>query len=200
MRPRFSLRTVVLLMGIAALLLVVWRQYVELGPLREENRRLRAELGALDVQDKSRLHAVQAPQPDEHTWKWRVWIPPGKHYRVAIAGAEISEEGFPKNSGRIELVGEGEEFLTYRIVRDPRTNSWQGTLTFADASIGAYPSHWVEWSNISKSTKSVGNVTAIAEPGEPLMLIRCRVAEAITGNSFPSEPTDGFMIWIEPIP
>jgi hypothetical protein len=81
LRPRFSLLTMLLIVTITGLALVVVLLWGEVGPLREEVRRYRAEAGFLTIDDPSRLSGIQV-RTKEDGWKWRVYFPPGVNYKV----------------------------------------------------------------------------------------------------------------------
>jgi hypothetical protein len=87
-RPRVSLLTNLFLMAIAACGITIWQLWHEVEPLREENRQLRDklgqlnnELGHLNIDDPTRIYAIQLNTGEIGHWKWRIYLPPGGRYR-----------------------------------------------------------------------------------------------------------------------
>src|SRR3954462_9081750 len=81
-RPRFSLLTVILLMTVVGLTIIVAMFWREIGPLRADNRRMRDELGYLNIDDPTKAYAVQLKTLGDDTWKWRIYLPPGGKYQL----------------------------------------------------------------------------------------------------------------------
>src|SRR4051812_48010133 len=81
-RPRLSLLTALLLMTIIGLATVVVLQWREVGPLRAEKRRMRSELGYLNIDDPTKAYAIQLNTVGDEPWKWRVYLPPGGKYEM----------------------------------------------------------------------------------------------------------------------
>ncbi len=198
-RPRFSLRTLLLLTTIAALGVAVWKLGSEVVPMRAEVRRLRVEVGDLVVEDESKLYAIQAHTDSELTWKWRMWIPPGKSYRIRCVDGPVPKDGFTEGGGTIYLHSSGEFWVAYRIRRNPRDGKWYSSLSHAEGGVGKDLQEWVEWRSISTETSGVGHMSVACDPDSPQVLIRHRVKKIGEPNGF-EEPTSGFMIWIEPTP
>src|SRR5262249_40322570 len=136
-RPRFSLFSVLLLMTIVGLVIVVAQLWREVGPLRTEVRRLRDEVGALSVDDKTKLHTIRVRTPDEFVWKWRIWIPEGRAYLLKDACGKIPKEGFAEPNGSIRLDEPGETWVEYRISPDPVSGLWMDRLRTSNASVGS---------------------------------------------------------------
>src|SRR5688500_10564334 len=95
-RPRFSLLALIGLTTTIAMGIAIWLLYAEIVPLREENRRLRDELGELFVEDDTKVHAIAVRSTEDLVWKWRIWIPEGRRYNIHATGEQIPAKGFPK--------------------------------------------------------------------------------------------------------
>ncbi len=198
-RLRFSLLTVLLVTTIVGMAIVVVMQWRSLAPLRAEVRRLRNEVGDLSVDDPTKLCAIQVNTHDELTWKWRVWVPQGKVYRVREYGGEVPKEGYPEDGGTVWLREPGEHVVEYRIIRDPRDDQWYGWLQTRSGGVGKDAQPWVKWPSRRSSTGGVGTTTQSFEPDRRVELIRHRVSQA--GHNVPFEdPAAGFMVWLEPEP
>ncbi len=119
-RPRLSLRTALLLTAIVAFSLLVVRLWQEVGPLRNEVRRLRDLTGVLSIEDPSKVYAIQVQTLDDLTWKWRVWVPAGRRIFAKSCWGNVPRDSFPRPDGVIQLSG-GDNWITLSIVRIPAT-------------------------------------------------------------------------------
>ncbi len=196
-RFRYSLSTLLLLTTIACLAITVALLWREVRPLREEVRRLRDEVGELYVEDPTKLHAIRVNSDNELVWKWRLWIPEGKRYKLRAEGGKVPSEGFPRSGGTTYLITPGETVVEYRIVKDPRSDSWRGSLHAQGSSVGADFHPWVDWPSRSSTGGGVGTSTKMFEPGETAVLERKRVGQVRSSSNIPN-PAEGFMVWIEP--
>lgn len=208
---RFSLLNLVLMTTIVALGITVFLQYRELAPLRVEVRQLREETGQLVVDDPTKLQAIGIDTYNDWAWKWRIWIPAGKAYRVRSATADIPKRGqFPSNVGFSTLGAEpeGRELvLSARIERKPSGElrlaiAREGTTSYS--SVLDKNSDWLLKGSIGSSFEEVADTTRTAKPGEPLVLIRKQVYYASPSGQIPPRPepdtTDGLMVWLEEAP
>jgi len=198
LRPRFSLFSALLLMTIVGLVIVVAQLWREVAPLRADVRRLRDEVGALSVDDKTKLHAIRVRTPDEFVWKWRIWIPEGRAYQLKQAGEKIPKQGFPAFNGSIRLDEPGEIWIEYRIMPDPVSGLWMDHLSTSNASVGSSSQDWVKWQQRTSTGEGVSYTTKTSEPGETIILSRERVSKSATNSSLIEDPSAGFMIWLEP--
>lgn len=197
-RARFSLLTLVLVTTIVALAIAVGMLYREVAPLRAEVKRLRAEVGELDVRDKSKIHAIQVPSGSKLEWKWRIWIPEGVSYQMRAVGEDVPQEGFPEFGGTTYLREPGEQVIRYVIERDPKRGGWAGKLVYDGGSLGSDEQPWVEWSSWSAGGHGVGDSTKVFEPGERILIARRRYTNENDPPKSPYDPLPGFMIWLEP--
>ena len=208
-RPRFSLLTILLLMTIAGLSLVVWRQWQDVGPLREEVRRLRAEVGALAIDDKSKVHAIEVLTSEPLTWRWRVWLPTAAGAQVHIQFGGVPRDGFPETRHTVTLHGGGEQTINMTVRRDPISDKWICRCNTAGTGIGfpiAAQDQWFLQKNFGMQNTGVGRLTAVADDDEKTFLLkRHRVAvagelkDAKKANDLLNSdaPAPGFIIWLE---
>jgi hypothetical protein len=199
--PRFSLRSLVAVVTLVAMVLVIWRLYAELVPLREENRRLRSELGELSIDDETKFHAILMPQanPNEFTYKWRIWVPEGRSYQLQFASGTIRKQGFPQGySNGISISAPGEHWIEYRVFRDADSGRWIDMLYTRDASVSGSYQPWPDWSERVGTGASVGDSTRVFEPGSRVELVRWRISQAKSSAQI-EDPSAGYMIWLEPV-
>jgi hypothetical protein len=199
-RPRYTLR--VLLAAVAVVALVVtWVNMYRLSErnrmLIAENQRLRDEVGELSVEDESQFHAIQVTADDELEWMWRIWVPPGRSYKVRSVGEQIPKAGFSQGGGTLMLQDSGEHWVRYRIERDPRDNRWRGKLSARGGSVGGDEHAWVEWGARTSTSDGVGKSTQVFPADERVLLIRHRVSQATSSDKI-EDPSAGFLIWLEP--
>jgi hypothetical protein len=172
----------------------LWR---EVGPLRVEVRELRNETGRLSIDDPSKPHVVEVRTDDEFTWKWRVWIPAGRAYRVKLATQDIPAKGYPTTQGMISMEEPGEHWIEYRIAPNPDSEQWMDKLTTSNGSVGSSSQPWVKWQRRSGFTEGVSYDTNVFEPGTDILITRHRVSQKANSSDQIEDRAAGFMIWLE---
>ena len=199
--PRFSLRSLVAVVTLVAVTLVIWRLYSELVPLREENRRLRDEVGELSIEDESKFHAILMPQsnPSEFTYKWRIWVPEGRSYQLQYASKSIPKQGLPNGyGGGLPVTEPGEHWVEYRVFRDADSGKWHDVLSTRHASVSGSYQEWPDWPQRVGTGASVGDSTRVFEPGRTVELVRWHISQANSSAQI-EYPSAGYMIWLEPV-
>jgi len=199
-RPRFSLRTLLLLTTIVALGVALWRVGSEVVPLRVEVRKLRNELGILQIDESEKIYAIRVEANDDQLHKFRVYLPKGKQYSVNYAYSGIPIEGQPASAGS-QNVEAGEYLITVRIRYRPNLDSGEPS-PYASAILRVTPSQGQRFSssvsNISigggsgnswianqeidgrcGSIKRIDRQVEISEPDQPVDLLRIRSARPI---------------------
>lgn len=225
--PRFSLLNALLLMTIVGLTIGLVQLWKEVGPLRDANRRMRTELGLLNVEDSKLAYAISLPTFEDDSWKWRLYLPAGSNYtlnsysgRLPSLADRHEKKWF--DTVRKDGVGttstisgfEGEFILEARAVKDG--SSWMlvtksvkrdgnsSTTGGGKNSISQPSGDWlsdrrsrVTSSDVDVNQKSFG-------PDEPILLLMGQrpVITETAGGGFtsqsPSGAADGFALWLEP--
>jgi hypothetical protein len=198
-RPRISLLSSLLLMTVVGLAIIVAQLWSEVGPLRSELRRLRDEVGALSIDDPTKPCAIAVRTTDDFTWKWRLFIPDGRSYKLKYSGERIPKDGIPQAHGTISLSDAGETWIEYRIKSDPQSGIWTDTLRTPFAGVGSSRQEWVTWDRRTSSSPGVGYTTQTFELGKLIVLARHRVSQKAGDSSKIENPSAGFMIWLEPV-
>lgn len=102
MRRSFSILSLLLLIALAGVLCAWWLEGKNTAAVTEKLKQTQARLelheGHLDIDDSSKAHAVAVKdlvQP-RMRWKWRVYLPPGKKYRLHWTDFDIPADGIIK--------------------------------------------------------------------------------------------------------
>jgi hypothetical protein len=209
-RPvQFSLRTLFVLVGLIAVgatLLVSYRQFHEARVLREENARLRGEVGELKVEEGTeyKLQAIAMPTSEDMVWKWRVHVPNRQNIFLSVHAGVIDNAGFPGSPGG-HAIDPGEHVITvsYRqdhtgvwqwfvvIEPDPRT---RGTISLSNPVPDSLAK--VIAGSHSTATSGVGSTVTLAEPGKPLELFRFRIFPQAQSSPSGKDAGEGILMWI----
>lgn len=206
--PRVSLATLLLLTALVATSITSLMLWVELVPLRQEVYRLRDEVGELVIRDETKLHAVQIPvekTPTRREWRWRVWWPAGRAYRLHCKEGQIPFEGIPPGSGWNHVEGGAPVVVRYVETQDPESRQWTGRVSCQSTGYGSsadFRSTAVDWYSAPNLQTLVGGVTErtkLFDLDEPVVLHRFLVRADVTSTTIP-ELSDGLMIWLEPMP
>ena len=73
---------------------------------------MRKETRALEIRDRSKVHAIQMPTDAKFARKWRIWVPPGKQTMICFAHQGILAEGLPASQGG-QVVRPGEYIVEW---------------------------------------------------------------------------------------
>jgi hypothetical protein len=195
---QFSLLNLVLMTTIVALGVTVYLLQQRVAPLEAEVKRLRDEVGELNIQDPSKLHAIQVQTDNQLEWKWRIYVPEGVSYAVRSYGNQIPEDNFPQWGGTMYLREPGEHVLRYVIRYDPEGDRWEGSLQMKSGSVGSHHQPWVTWKGRGSTSSGVGMTTQVFEPDKRVLITRRRYEDDSNPPAKPTDPLPGFMIWLEP--
>ena len=224
-RSRYSLRSLFVTTALVAGAVVIWQLYSELAPLRAELRRLRTVAGELSIDDPKRIVAVALDGGlDDHTWKWRVYLPKDHTYALNVATSQIPKAGEvsvncgSSLSGGSYLVTAGlrkQSEGTWAVVtRCQSTDGGAQQVTFG-STCGINPtSDWLEKGRGVETSADVGRVQVEFVPRQPVELIRVRALAFTPAHPDSNDPiyehtgtstsvvgpADGFAVWIESTP
>ena len=200
---------------IVGLSLVVYRQWQEVEPLRQEVRRLRGLLGYLIIDDPGKAQFIKADTPDETAhWRWRLYLPPGGKYSLNVYTGVLPAGVNPPQAGKFAAaVLEGEGKLTSRplpggefqldvalVAEGARWN-----LITKPGGAHVLPAENSRLAAASKWTNIFRRSPRILEPGEPASLMRLsksRWEQRDEGRVFLLNPdkADGIIVWLEQHP
>ncbi|MEO1498589.1 MAG: hypothetical protein AAFV43_15705 [Planctomycetota bacterium] len=228
-RPRFrlSLLNLLLITALAAASLAIATLWREVGPLRDEVLGYRQQLGYLTVPagEADRVHAVAVESERRHEWRFRVFLPEGRTYRLYFREGELPRRTpelieakdyyaavRSSGSGSSRKIDPGEHLLSFRVARaDSQGDLSDWTFATRMPGRGALGSvtttvPWMAderaWSTstsmVNRSQKSFA-----ADQPLPLLSVRRDVVEELPSGGWSatspkqSQASDGFAWWIE---
>jgi hypothetical protein len=200
--PRISILSLLLfttIVGMAIVILQLWR---EIGPLRDEVRQLRTDVGKLTIDDPSKIQGIEVPTPSNRAWLWRIWIPPGQSIFIGCAVGDVPQTGEP-TGGRTVPLDPGENLVSLTFYRDDGDPRWKyrfGQPTAAFPGIVPEGQDWLSWDGRQQHGRtSFGpKPSTIHEFQSKYVIVRERMSRR--GGPDPkdaSEPLPGFIIWLE---
>ena len=216
MRARYSLRTLLILVAVAGVIIGSYVVGTRLKQAERELRVLREETGRLTIGDRSQVHVINVAVDEPNTWRWRLFIPKGHKYSWNLAAENIPQHEVPQEAGikahSYEPYWERDnEVLVTATLRRQDDQHWRLSV---ESRIGEsrnqmsggsleIPAEKLAWHTQGASTD--GRVagsrgTQLYDPSRPIILLQRRpVARQPDGTYAPSpDPMPGFMIWLNP--
>lgn len=198
-RVRFSLRFMIVVVGVGCLVASNLTAMRDITRLREENDRLRSELGYLTIQDRDRFHLVAAPQIEDWKWRWRVYAPPQREFTLFFAASGVGDAD--KELRFPFFLSPGEYTLTLAVTPgDGRGSSVkvmdaQRTTTFnlpdgAAQRLGLGQAGQEPWQGGVDQTVNI-------EPGGQIVLLEPRSPESHLYGGLPRDALSSWRVWIE---
>jgi hypothetical protein len=181
---------------------------------------LRRAAGYLVVGDDRYVYGKEVKYYEPFTWKWRLYLPTGRHFVVKIASGEIPPDGLPTIKPYEYSVNiEGEMAISANI-RPLENNIWQMILDYKDEkldfaqgiyysakSLSCSASAQIDASVMDKITQAKtyqsfvfgSDAVEAREPEKPVVLLRVRsMKNDGNGGWIPSMDSEsGLMIWLE---
>jgi hypothetical protein len=171
----------------------------------ETIERLRAELGYLTIGDKGKIHALQLPTHDEYHWKWRVYLPPERRWKLFGGTGNVPSQGYENVPHNMSTIEGGEFTLEVFIDNDPegrprlvyRTPVSTTRMGISPAEFALLKANGHSWAGVGRG------MVQMRDAGQPIQLMRLRVNEEFAkssgGSSYRTsdQPQFGFLIWIE---
>jgi hypothetical protein len=203
---RFSLRGLILVSALVCAVVSHVRTSLELRRTKEEAKLLRNELGYLTITNTDHVHAI-AVAADEawarKQWKWKLHLPEGRRFDIHCKTTDLPSSDLP--SDRVVLSGvTGDLTLSVSAVRSPK-GEWQVVQQCDSGANLTSPisnATWLEKDESATFDQTGKDFTKSVAPGEPLVLLRVRVAKKVPvgggmGVTMDPKPTDGIMVWVK---
>ena len=185
-----------------------------------EAKVVRKAAGYLVVGDRKLVHGHLVPTHEPFSWKWRLFLPSGRHFRIYVASGDIPQQGMPniKPQG-LSIAANREIAVTADICRFEDKN-WEMILHYKseklDLAKGIYHDYPVpsyeETIPISASVTEAFrdnpgsecsgfglSGTEVSDPDKIIVLLRHRQMKK-TGDkkwSVTKDSVPGIMIWLE---
>lgn len=203
-------------MTIIGLGVLVGQLWWEVGPLRQQVRGMRAELGLLNIDDPTVAQAIQLGTKSSDHWKWRIYLPPQGKYELIVCSGTIPPHGVHQNwynairqntSGMSSTIAEGEFVLHVELIKEG--SQWNVITTRGEGlnrSVMSVEGEWLSQIVGRGVTSSVSaDKAALFPPGQPIHLMSLLepvVTKNGTSTSFttPTGPANGIVVWIEQQP
>jgi len=165
-----------------------------------ELQKYRNEAGHLTISNREEVHAVGVQVTGSLEWKWRVYLPANREFRLHLATGEVPKAGAP---GPGEAVGAytpfrcSGEFLILGKVEKNHRGTWVLAVSTPERKLSnpLQNDAWVERGGRTVSEIKPRKTQSVA-PGTPMVLLRLRVDQ---GGNAPETPCDGVMISIQEI-
>lgn len=216
MSARYSLRTLLILVAIAGVVIGSYVVGTRLKQAERELKALRDETGRLSISDRSQVHVINVAVEEPNTWRWRMFIPKGQKYSWNLAAENIPQLEVPQQAGVKAISNEpywerDNEVLVTATLRRAVDGHWrlavESRIGDSQNQMGGgpleIPAEKLAW-NIERASTD-GRVagsrgTQLYEPGRPIILLQRRpLARQADGSYRPSpDPMPGFMIWLQP--
>ena len=168
---------------------------------------MREELGYLVIDDDENAYVMILGSTEPLSWRYRVYIPPGS-YRVCIAFQWVAS-GFPEPIKKARAFAGGTEFLLTAGLGQGGNGEWNVTVITPEVGSRVTDRHgqlnWLSelntlgsnyWQNESDYFQKAQQSYSADRPIE-IMRLRAGSSQARGEDSY--GPSDGLMIWIEPL-
>lgn len=199
-RLRFSLASLLWMVTVVSLLLTTILMGLKLHRFQREVDKYRSEQGYLTIRDPSKVHAIGIRTHESYAYCWRVYLPPGRKYRLRAAFREIPGTGFPKDCLQNHELPGGESPILAGVKAKPG----EPPLGYVECPGGHFFTpleNWAEGSQVGVIPECIGPESTMGfEADRPIVLVRSQYADttAKTIEFIPSKGYDGIMIWIDP--
>lgn len=150
---------------------------------------------------RNKLQAIAIPTFEPMTWKWRVYVPPGRQFSLHSIIRPVSDSNLPTGGNSCGPIPAGEHLMTIALRKnESKENQWQWIVRCGGIECGpgleGENAKWIEMPSNFAANAAGQKHLAIVEPGKPLEMLRYR--------SFPRTQTggpltgvgDGILVWI----
>ena len=201
---RTSLRSLFLILLVAALIVSNGVLTVRLFRFRREVEQLRRETGHLVVVDKGRVNLIAIPSHQQNVWRWRIYAPSGTRFDVGIKIGDIPRRGAAIDT-EASFIGftlppsEGGTLVTLSASKSIKHGyavavrySGGAAVHFTDKP----PEEWLQGTGSSHTAGTHG--LQLAEFDEPLILRRFAKDSTTSGIGPGQSSVPGYLVWLVP--
>ena len=211
---QFSILTLLLTTAIIALSISLYFARLQLSVTQSQMVVMRNELRYLDPSNPEKIRVIEIPAPGRHEWRWKIDLPNDQKFVIQVAYDNIPVDGLPPKPKQSFVQHElpSEELILnvsatifdgqweMRWQTDPTSPSVEFGITFP---MNARDLSWFDRKSGGHTIHEHAGLrgTDYGEPDSPFVLLRYR--KGLRSNSVLLEtdpnPTDGLIIWIEPV-
>lgn len=207
-RFRFNIRTVLVLVVLAALGIAQWSAMQRLSLVIARNRvltaeveKLRTEAGYIDVTDASKVEVLHLRTFDEFTWRWAIHLPEGE-WTLHLATSDVPATGFIDGGSATDSL---EGTLPVELaVRRGEQNGWIATARVGTTQVERpmRENHaLVKSGYFGQSAAGGAGKQERFDPSQPVELLRLRAFNdmsefAGTETLAPQTTFDGLLVWL----
>ena len=209
---KFSLVSIFLITKIVALSIAYFSSQTRLSATRAELTKLRNDYKVLNPSRPELIRSIAIPAFKRNQWQWKIDLPDSNRYVLRIAYDDIPAQGIPTSV--LPLVSPtlpSEEFLLTATVLNENGRwkiNWRTeTLSRTDEMDVTVPmsgsDHTWLLKQIDHRAEFAGrNETTWGSPEISQVLLRHRktLPNISEGSYLNPNPTDGLLLWIEPVP
>jgi hypothetical protein len=197
LRPwRWSLTTLLLVMGVVAVWTRVGQLSMRNGQLRRDLETMHLLAYELVVEDAEQYAVIRQPAEWQGENIWRVYLPPEHQHTLWLASRDIGGVDFPAPVASASLLP-GEHVIEFRREKGD-SDSWRLEI-LVDGETAIAIDEAGDWeTSFSLSSKGWSSRTMQFPTSAPLELERLRfhTVDAQSGRSGPSEQSNGVLLWI----
>jgi hypothetical protein len=214
-RLQFSLRQILAIIAAVGVGAALTTLPLRLATQHAELTRLREEAGYLTIQDPKMINAIAAASPDQHWWKWRVYLPKGRDYEIYIGVGPIPKSGyqipgethFAVIDGKVlrpwpkALLKGGQEYVVEAWVqKSPELGAYgvalraNGATSYQQLSQDQFK--WTEAASFTSSGIATLGTPEVCDPTKPVDLLREKGQSVKADGTY--QDLGGILIWITP--
>ena len=158
-------------------------------------RHLRRAMGILAVEDRSRIHVLPVDVQEPLTWRYRLYLPEDREYRIYEVTHNIPQEGFPPEDGAsYSSIRSGETTITLKVQKDPKGHWIASVYTDSGSASFGIPLAHAQWLEKPTQRNFFGPKAENFAADERIVLMRLRATSTVPRPA----TTPGVMFWIAP--
>ena len=206
--PKFTLKTILIILTFVAMAVMLVMTRIELDEKSRQLETYRNEMRYLNIDDQTKIHAINIPGIGRKSWRWRIYLPPNRKFCLRAAFDNVPNRGLPENAPNFTMcdLSSGESILSVNVIKE--NDSWglalyeeqNGRSTFdLVADINGAETDWLNKRGGCQESVAGRSSTLAAVADEPFILLSYRDGlspkSGVTATN--PNPTDGIVLWIE---
>ena len=208
--PKFSIWSLLLWLTIAALAVALVMARRELAEKTARLDTVLNEMRYLNIADDTQINAINIPGFGRKSWRWRIYLPGDRRFRLRVAFDDVPGRGIPANApdNMICELPPGESILSASL--NKVNDEWElglhaetaGRQNFDfNTEVAGKRTEWLDKRGGCSLNLAGNSTTESGSPDQPFVLLNYRDGlsprPGVTATN--PNPTDGVMIWIQEI-